>query len=998
MRQPLEIVFGAQLKNGILRILSKDISGRLAIVHGQTITGAHVSTDGSTGLAAVRALLTVNRGMFAYYEPDNIQEFNELNEGLEIPVIELLDGEPVQALDTFVSRIGAAYQAAAGDAGPTPESVLDRLVSSARTTLTGVARRTLQGLQKLSSRPPEPTPPTDAAARVFKDLEQSLAKSQAAFSSGEFVVGSPAPSAPPPGPPAQSVAEQQMTYQPNQMFAPAQSYVAPQQFAAPPQQPAPTAAGPGQPPQDRQSQTQGQPEWSAITAPTSFDALPESERLNPAGDGQTLSPIAGQQRSVPPIPGQTDYSLPTQPGQPLPEAKPPVPASQNFVMLSQQSQAISQQMQAVQMGQQQASQQMQAVQPQPPSSQQPRSQQIQALQSQQQMPPQAQQWAPPPPQPMPPQPQQWQQQQFGQAPSAVPGMPPNAVPPRSAQDENIFRRTAQKIVSRLKMAKEEEEQKAKEREKERLAQERAAVSQERLQESQRLRTIELEVVDETEQSAKFDWRSDKATLMGILITVVFVGGFILCKVLGDATGPGQAMHKGEQYMAKHEPELAIKELNVVLNQQASDAKALALRAAAFEQIGDWHSAINDYDKLASVNPSAITPSVAVTRALLLYRIKRYPDALTACDELLSKTPDDKRALTIKGMALARSGKYEDALAYLTKAPSDMAVAAKIDQAYSYFNQKQYEKALDFYTHAVADLPQSLPVRRERAMVELKMDKTRDAINDLKAATDLDPRDAENFAMLADVYEQAGDFDQALKSYKSAVALEYLPGKMYFGIARCQMKLKAYDEAKVNCDRAAALRPEDEDIQKLSEKLASLSKTTTHTYSPITPSAPESSTNPSDLSNMSVQALVKEGTADVRNKPERAAEYLEAAINRGASDTNTRLNLARALMNAGDYKKAYQHFLSIEHNGALPPQDLFNSGRCALSAGMTDDGISILNRCLAQRQSWMEVRLELIKAHVNAGHMDKAQLLANQGCAQAATDYERNLYKSALTKK
>src|SRR6185437_7019462 len=237
------------------------------------------------------------------------------------------------------------------------------------------------------------------------------------------------------------------------------------------------------------------------------------------------------------------------------------------------------------------------------------------------------------------------------------------------------------------------------------------------------------------------------------------------------------------------------------------------------------------------------------------------------------------------------------------------------------------------------------------------------INDLKAATDLDPRDAENFAMLADVYEQAGDFDQALKSYKSAVALEYLPGKMYFGIARCQMKLKAYDEAKVNCDRAAALRPEDEDIQKLSEKLASLSKTTTHTYSPITPSAPESSTNPSDLSNMSVQALVKEGTADVRNKPERAAEYLEAAINRGASDTNTRLNLARALMNAGDYKKAYQHFLSIEHNGALPPQDLFNSGRCALSAGMTDDGISILNRCLAQRQSWMEVRLELIKAHV-----------------------------------
>jgi tetratricopeptide (TPR) repeat protein len=625
----------------------------------------------------------------------------------------------------------------------------------------------------------------------------------------------------------------------------------------------------------------------------------------------------------------------------------------------------------------------------PPQSQ---SQQMPPQSQSQQMPPQSQS------QQMPPQSQSQQMppQSFGQPMYGQTGMPPNAVQVKSNQNDNIFRRTANKIVSRLKMAQEEDQKKQEEREKARIASEKADNLQERIHESQRLRTIEHDVIDESAETTKFDWRSDKATMMGILITFVFVAGFILCKFLSDATGPGQAMKKGEQYMAKNQPELAIKELNIVLNQQSSDPKALALRAAAFEQVGDWHSAINDYDKLASVNPEAITPSIGVTRALLLYRVKRYSDALTAIDDLLSKTPDDKRALTVKGMSLARSGKYNDALPALTKPAPDMVSAARLDQAYSYFNLKQYPKSLELYSRAEADAPQSSQVRREKAMVELKMEKTREAINDLKAAGDLDPKDAENFAVLGDVYEQAGDVDQAVKAYKSAVALEFVPGKMYFAIARCQMKLKQYDEAKANCDRAVQLMPEDHEILRLSDQLASLTKSSTHTYTPTPSSA--SSTKPSDLSNMSVQALVKEGTADVKAKPERAVEKLEAAINRGASDTNTRLNLAHALMNSGDYKKAYQHFLSIEHNGALPPQDLLASGKCAILAGMTDDGIGILNRCLAQRQNWMEARLELIKAQVSAGHMDKAQLLVNQGCTLAASDYEKNLYKSALTKK
>ena len=47
---------------------------------------------------------------------------------------------------------------------------------------------------------------------------------------------------------------------------------------------------------------------------------------------------------------------------------------------------------------------------------------------------------------------------------------------------------------------------------------------------------------------------------------------------------------------------------------------------------------------------------------------------------------------------------------------------------------------------------------------------------------------------------------------------------------------------------------------------------------------------------------------------------------------------------------------------------------------------------------MEARLELIKAYVAAGQADKAKTCSEQGCRLSTSDYERNLFKAALTKR
>jgi tetratricopeptide (TPR) repeat protein len=564
-------------------------------------------------------------------------------------------------------------------------------------------------------------------------------------------------------------------------------------------------------------------------------------------------------------------------------------------------------------------------------------------------------------------------------------------------DQNFLKRTAQKLVSRIKMAQiqADAEQMARDEELRKQQIERAAErlkSQERITESQRLRCVELDALSETHGEIalrkRVDWRKDKATLMGALVTVVVLAGVILCMVLSAATSPDKHLQLGQQYLKDNKPDRAIAELTLILGPQPTHAKALALRAEAYQQNNQWKDAIADYEKLQQVDPKAMSTTMGAKRALMLYKLGRYDEALKVAEQLSYQAPDPM-VTALHGMTLARTGKYGDGLQNLKDPPKELENLALIDRAFCNWNMKQLPKALALYTAAVEALPQDAQPRRERALVEKDMGKMRAAISDLKAATDLDPQAGENFSLLGQLHQQLGEDDLAIVNYRSAIALQYNPVKCYTEIGRCQIKQKLYSDAETTIQKALAADPNDEGAQKLAVQIRGLLKTrsaTTEsaTLEPIT-----------DINSADAKTLVKQGAAALkRGAAEQAVQYLKAAIDKGASDTHTRVMLAHALMNAGDYKKAYQHFLSLEHTGSLDQGERFTSGKCAVAAGLKEDGIKIISRCIQERPNWMEARIELIKVLVAADRRGEAQAVANQGVSLASSEYEKTLYQSA----
>jgi tetratricopeptide (TPR) repeat protein len=74
----------------IVRIISKQGAGRLAIQNCTFITGAQLSSGDTKGLAALDQLLAVNNGIYEFDESQRADEFDELDEKLQIPIAQLV--------------------------------------------------------------------------------------------------------------------------------------------------------------------------------------------------------------------------------------------------------------------------------------------------------------------------------------------------------------------------------------------------------------------------------------------------------------------------------------------------------------------------------------------------------------------------------------------------------------------------------------------------------------------------------------------------------------------------------------------------------------------------------------------------------------------------------------------------------------------------------------------------------------------------------------------
>lgn len=146
---------------------------------------------------------------------------------------------------------------------------------------------------------------------------------------------------------------------------------------------------------------------------------------------------------------------------------------------------------------------------------------------------------------------------------------------------------------------------------------------------------------------------------------------------------------------------------------------------------------------------------------------------------------EAQAYNMRGQALARSGKTDEALAAF-----DQAVAtdphnsdALYNRGLLYQSDKQHQAAIEDFSAANGLTPQRAEPLLGRAISYLALDRVKEAAADLDEAAQADPQNVQIWITRGLAYERLGDKAKAAESYGRAISLRPMDESARSGFAR-----------------------------------------------------------------------------------------------------------------------------------------------------------------------------------------------------------------------
>jgi tetratricopeptide (TPR) repeat protein len=142
----------------------------------------------------------------------------------------------------------------------------------------------------------------------------------------------------------------------------------------------------------------------------------------------------------------------------------------------------------------------------------------------------------------------------------------------------------------------------------------------------------------------------------------------------------------------------------VIQLDPKHAGALCSSAACLSNLGKWDEAILLFEQMGGLCPehdSCETRMFNVCNTLM--KLNRHQETLNACNELLSKHPNNLRALKIKAFSLAKTGRHSEGLELLASRLTENPADAELwyVQACIYALAKKVRKAAESLGEALA---------------------------------------------------------------------------------------------------------------------------------------------------------------------------------------------------------------------------------------------------------------------------------------------------------
>lgn len=225
---------------------------------------------------------------------------------------------------------------------------------------------------------------------------------------------------------------------------------------------------------------------------------------------------------------------------------------------------------------------------------------------------------------------------------------------------------------------------------------------------------------------------------------------------------------------------------------------------------DALQAIGECTDLLNENPK-LTAALAV-RGVALAVTKKFSEAMADLDEAVRRQPGVAENYRCRGYALACAGKYDSAIADYSKAlrlaPPDADTLTC--RAEAFFGKGAYKEAIADSEQAIRLSPTYVQGYFVRSRVRCALGQTDAALADLIEAGRLDPKDPEVCARRAAIHLAAADYDAFVQDYTDAIYVSGGSARAYAARARAYLERHDYEAAIADGSRGIKRDPKEAD--------------------------------------------------------------------------------------------------------------------------------------------------------------------------------------------
>lgn len=227
--------------------------------------------------------------------------------------------------------------------------------------------------------------------------------------------------------------------------------------------------------------------------------------------------------------------------------------------------------------------------------------------------------------------------------------------------------------------------------------------------------------------------------------------------------------RGQEYAESENYDDAIVELQAVLDQEPDNADALAMLGGVYLNQGKLDDAGAALDKAISVEAEHPLANSNLCSTLALQAAK---NALDTCKQAVLFSPEDADAQTGLGVAYARQGEFDEAIAAYQEAIQlePEHEWAHNNLGYTYINMEQYDQAIAPLNEAVRVAPDNAKAHYNLGLAYANLEQYEEAIPVFEETLSIDPSMVLTYIDLAIIYTRLERLDDAIASFETYLEL------------------------------------------------------------------------------------------------------------------------------------------------------------------------------------------------------------------------------------